>query len=326
LILCGVLLFLSCEQQEQWDFNLKKKFNLSEAAGMSFYEPGGVAIDAAGNIYVADSGNCRVVKFSCAGNYIRSIGSKGAGPGEFLSPWKAAVFSEKLYIYDWRRSVQRFDLEGNYLDGFTLDGGLYLDMVLDSSGNIILGRWSSNPEEFLIHKFDSLGKLIQRFGHPLSKNRRPLNLIWNNFAFCLGPQDNLYVAFRYTNLIRQYDPQGELIREFSRNLSYKPVEPQHTPDEARPFIVDGVTGSVNCDPKGRLFITSNREFNECGHLVDVLDRAGKWLGNFYSGFLGEELASWAEVKREQTIFIDNKSNFYLLALGSMDLHVFQMEF
>lgn len=43
----------------------------------------GIATDAAGNIYVLDSGNHRVLVFDPQGRHLRSMGSKGSGPGEF---------------------------------------------------------------------------------------------------------------------------------------------------------------------------------------------------------------------------------------------------
>ena len=44
-----------------------------------FDSPAGVAVDRAGNVYVADSSNNRVQKFSSTGGFIRQWGSMGDG-------------------------------------------------------------------------------------------------------------------------------------------------------------------------------------------------------------------------------------------------------
>jgi len=44
--------------------------------------PKGVAVDAAGNVYVADRGNNRIQKFDSDGNLLAKWGSHGKGDGE----------------------------------------------------------------------------------------------------------------------------------------------------------------------------------------------------------------------------------------------------
>jgi tripartite motif-containing protein 71 len=41
--------------------------------------PDGVAVDSSGNVYVADSGNNRIQKFTSDGTFITKWGSQGSG-------------------------------------------------------------------------------------------------------------------------------------------------------------------------------------------------------------------------------------------------------
>src|SRR5262249_12733196 len=48
-----------------------------------FQNADGLAIDAAGNVYVADNGNDRIQKFTNAGTFLAKWGSSGTGDGQF---------------------------------------------------------------------------------------------------------------------------------------------------------------------------------------------------------------------------------------------------
>lgn len=66
-----------------------------------FNAPRGVATDAAGNIYVADTGNARVQKFSPEGNFLAAFGKSGTGDGDFLAPNGITIdFNGNIYVAD----------------------------------------------------------------------------------------------------------------------------------------------------------------------------------------------------------------------------------
>jgi hypothetical protein len=49
----------------------------------TFFNPRYVNVDSRGNIYVLDGGNSRVQMFDDGGEYVRTLGGEGSGPGEF---------------------------------------------------------------------------------------------------------------------------------------------------------------------------------------------------------------------------------------------------
>ena len=51
-----------------------------------FPRGGGLSVDSKGNLYVADTGNVRVQMFDKTGKFVRQIGRKGQGPGEYEFP------------------------------------------------------------------------------------------------------------------------------------------------------------------------------------------------------------------------------------------------
>jgi parallel beta-helix repeat protein len=81
-----------------------------------FFNPSGVAVDGAGNVYVADTGNHRVQKFSSEGNFIVAWGSRGSNNGQFKSPYGIAVDSTgDVYVADYGNyRIQKFSSNGTF--------------------------------------------------------------------------------------------------------------------------------------------------------------------------------------------------------------------
>lgn len=83
-----------------------------------------VAWDAAGNTYISDGYiNSRVAKVDKDGNWLKSWGERGTGPGQFHTPHSIALDPQgRVYVADRsNRRIQVFDGEGTFLKQFTID-------------------------------------------------------------------------------------------------------------------------------------------------------------------------------------------------------------
>ena len=80
-------------------------------------EPHGLALDADGNVYVADSGQHKIVKFDATGKYLKSWGGLGSSTGKLSYPRGIAVGANgRVYVADnGNYRVQVFDLNGKFL-------------------------------------------------------------------------------------------------------------------------------------------------------------------------------------------------------------------
>jgi len=68
---------------------------------LAFNMPNDLAEDSRGNIYIADSSNARIQKFTKEGTFVASLGRKGQGPGEFNSIRSLAVDADdRLFAFD----------------------------------------------------------------------------------------------------------------------------------------------------------------------------------------------------------------------------------
>jgi DNA-binding beta-propeller fold protein YncE len=95
---------------------LPKEPKQSSAVG-EFDRPWGVACDATGALYVADTHNHRIQRFQKDGTYIGTFGTQGKGPGEFRFP--SAILVDRagnVFVVDsGNNRLQKFDAQGKFL-------------------------------------------------------------------------------------------------------------------------------------------------------------------------------------------------------------------
>ncbi|MBT0652307.1 NHL repeat-containing protein [Geomobilimonas luticola] len=89
---------------------------LGSGAGQ-FRKANGIAVDAAGYVYVVDTLDNSVKVFTAAGQYAQTIGSRGAGNGEFSLPTGIAYekSTDQIVVADTENGrVQFFNASGNH--------------------------------------------------------------------------------------------------------------------------------------------------------------------------------------------------------------------
>jgi tripartite motif-containing protein 71 len=126
----------------------------------------GTAVDANGNLYVADSFNHRVQKFDSGGNFLSVIGT--SGPGLLNAPYDVALDADgNLYVADsGNNKVVKFGPAGDFITawGSTGDGdGQFYGpegIAVDHAGNVLVSDTYNNR----IEKFDSAGNFLTKWG------------------------------------------------------------------------------------------------------------------------------------------------------------------
>ena len=100
-----------------------------------FYQPNDVVVAPNGDIFVGEGhggANSRILKFSKDGKFIKSIGKKGTGPGEFDQPHALAFDSKGRLIVGDRGNnrIQILDQDGKFISQTTEFGrpsGVWVD-------------------------------------------------------------------------------------------------------------------------------------------------------------------------------------------------------
>jgi hypothetical protein len=143
-----------------------------------FNRPTDVAFDSAGNIFVADGyGNSRIVKYDKYGRFVKQVGSRGPGPGQFNLIHAIAVDAQGN-VYAGSRSDQRievFDNDLNYKTTYDHVGAPWSLCITPGPGHQYLYTSNSNPDNQdtelhkvsgQIFKMELDGKVLGKFGVP----------------------------------------------------------------------------------------------------------------------------------------------------------------
>src|SRR6266480_4288574 len=82
-----------------------------------FDSPTEIAVDGNGNVFVADTGNGRIEKFSSTGAFLSIIGSKGSGRGQFAQPNGIAIDrAGDIYVAEaGNHRVQKLAPDGTFI-------------------------------------------------------------------------------------------------------------------------------------------------------------------------------------------------------------------
>lgn len=100
------------------------KFGKAGSGPGELFHPTNLAIGPQGDVFVVETGNFRVQRFTPEGQPVRTYGSVGTGPGKFARP-KGIAFDRagRMYVGDAAfQNVQIFDREGRVLMSFGSPG------------------------------------------------------------------------------------------------------------------------------------------------------------------------------------------------------------
>jgi len=124
--------------------------------------PGHIAVDGDGNIYVADTGNNTIQKFSSTGAPLLTVGS-----GQIEYPSSVAVDGAgNIYVADdTNRSVKKFSPGGTLLKTISGEFNFPTEVAVDSNGNIYVADSNFILTDNHVLVFDPEGVLQQSIGN-----------------------------------------------------------------------------------------------------------------------------------------------------------------
>jgi len=177
------------------------------------YEPGPIAVSAAGNIFVADRGEMDIKVFHPDGRHWKTLGQEGQGPAEFGRISSMTIAGETLVVYDSRnRRFSLWTLQGEHITEHTPADRASLSSVQGlADGTVMATVYDFNPQEesntmSLVRRSaegEELGRFLEiqlPMGEPLDRSnpRASLQMVIDSMD---EPRMTVAVATRTTTFV-----------------------------------------------------------------------------------------------------------------------------
>jgi len=221
-----------------------------------FSEPKDVAISKEGEVFILDKNRIQV--FDKLGNYLRTIGRSGGGPGDFLNPIFLVIDNQNNLVVAEKDNhrIQILSSKGDYLGSFPLRDNLPGQVASTKKSEILmLNRIPTTKPSALWLYYDNQGQILQENGQREGDASDGVIARRYKFAFSLDKEDNIYAAAEYMPMLQKYSPAGELLFESTFEVPFEVPEIKSFRTSEGVFIeAEPVTKAMNIDSKGRIFL------------------------------------------------------------------------
>jgi sugar lactone lactonase YvrE len=233
---------------------VEEELSIGEAEGREEYmfsQVNDVEADETGRLYVLDSKEANVKVFDRNGDYIKTIGRKGQGPGELQMPNDIYVDSKgRLYISDvWNDRLSVFNIQGIFLGSSNFEEYSVGKIVgVNNQDEIILIMNKTSKEsgkDFLVFDYlvnvyspqftfkESLYSttipIMQHFTKQGS--RLALSIPFQKTLCCtIDSWGNAYLADSQEYKIQVFSPDGKLIQQIEKEHERRKVLKQDVED------------------------------------------------------------------------------------------------
>ena len=306
----------------------RQTFGSEGTAPGQFKGPRGIEVSD-GFIYVADSSNCRIQKFTTGGEFVAAWGQQSsidveAGePAGFLDPWSVAAIPSSapaasgIYVADtWNHRIQKLDEAGDLIAYWGLFGqykvedpagrGAFYgprDIAVGPEGRVYVADTGNKR----IQVFEPNGEFAFQWGGDGAKEGR----LDEPVGIAIAPADapassaGVYVADTWNRRVQVFDESGSFLRQWpiagwDAGLS-----------EEKPYLA--------VDARGYVYVTDPGHYR-----VLVFDYQGDYILSF--GQYGSDASSFAlptgiAVGEDASVYVTDAHGNRVLAFDPLDLNV-----
>jgi DNA-binding beta-propeller fold protein YncE len=178
--------------------------------------PSSLAVSGS-TIWLADTGNHRIVGFTTDGAFVRQFGSRGSKAGQFSSPQGVAVDAAgNIYVADTNNHrIQVFDAGGNFIRGWGSQGSgdgqfIYPAHIEVAPGG---GIFVTDSHNHRIQVFTPAGAFFRKWGTRGAGDGQ-FNL---PVGVDVGSDGHVYIADTYNHRAQVFTVQGVFLSQWSTN-------------------------------------------------------------------------------------------------------------
>jgi hypothetical protein len=276
-------------------FELKDELTIGEAEGQKGYmfsRISGIAVDNEERIYVLDYKEAEIKVFDRNGDYLKTIGRAGQGPGELASPYSICVTEQgQIMIQDLNNHrILFFSLDGKYLRSISTAELIMVGSWVDSKGNIIGLVSTSGPEMQILElkKFNQkLNPLNSFYSFSRSRVSSGFNPFMPELCWAVDRNDFIICGYPESYEIQIFNSEGKTERKIIKD--YESV--RITPDEIErakkrlpgPMKLNApkyhpAFQNLTVDDEGRIFVqTWEKTKEKSAYYFDVFDSEGRYV-------------------------------------------------
>jgi len=284
---------------------LKEELSIGEKEGREeemLYEPREIDADEDGNIYILDRKAIHIKVFDSRGKFVRTIGKKGQGPGEFENPSGIRITPQKeILVCDPRsRRVLFFSVDGQFLRQL-LAGEMWMftRAKVDSKGNIVGSHTIMDkvPKTELLKFNAEMEPLFTIASMPIA--RYPdFNPYFPFFFYEVTEEDNILWGKTTEYEFRILSPEGKLVKRIVKDYDPEKLTREDREKRAKEIWGDAPPSASDVrvkwpknfpafqecimDDRGWLFVrTYEKTKDPEGSYYDVFDNEGRYIAKVF---------------------------------------------
>lgn len=272
-----------------------------------------VATDGMQNVYITDSYQFTVKKFSPSGFKILEFGKRGKNHGDFQSfPYKIICYNDTLGIIEQGSAkIQFFSSNFTWIDQISLPGPI-VDLVYDNNSRIIAHIIPfSQSKEDILSLVNKKGEILKKISVPDVRGEPAFDML----ILCVKRSGGLIVVFRYVNVICIYNKDDSLVTKVRvpEMASEVPSFPSQF-KELGSIPKGEMFKDVTVDSQGRIFVLSGDYSKHPNKDIYVFDDEGTYLTLF------------TLAEKTGILLIDSKGFLYTREMQRTKVRKYKMEY
>ena len=298
-------------------FEEEASFGPEESGPAAVLRPGQFAVDGGNRVHIFESSEGVIKVFGEDGRFLRSVGRKGQGPGEFGQAGFLGFCPDgRLLVTDFQnRRTSFFGPEGDFLSSYQWTKNISVPLLFLENAYVVQeSLYDAGGSKLFVKTYDFQGAELKNWGEfALSATKMitrgemaiTVSVPYSPRSVLTGDQTlgRIYHCRNDAYLIEVFDADGRIFRKIDRPYERPPFtdadKAEYTsrtsgPKELAEIYKDmpwpkvkTVTERMLCDDKGFLWVATNETKEEAERKLtayDVFDAEGRYDARVWLDF------------------------------------------